>query len=90
MLKPNSGFCPLDLSSVLCPLASGFWLRLCRSRYRANICASTAVNAFFSIDHVFAVALGDSVVGAAVSASAAGDTVVVDLICHCEHLILKI
>jgi hypothetical protein len=64
-------------------------LCLSGSGNRADISASTAVNAFFSIDYVFAVALGDCVVGAAVSASTAGDTVVIDKICHFEHLILK-
>ena len=44
--------------------------------------ASSAINALFGVDNKFAVTLGDSLNRAAVSASAAGNAFVRNLVCH--------
>ena len=56
---------------------------LCLGRAnRASTLTSAAVDAGARVDNIFAVALGDSVYGAAVSASTARDAIVRNLICH--------
>ena len=51
-------------------------LLLFGSTNRASTCASAAVNAFVSIDHVFAVLFRNSANGATISTSAATETCV--------------
>ena len=57
-------------------------LLLVGSAYRANTCASAALDACTSVDNVLAIALGDSANGALTSASAAAYTRTIDYICH--------
>ena len=52
------------------------------SRYRANTCASTALNALVFVDHVFAVAGRNAGYGAFAFASTAADAIIVNNICH--------
>ena len=54
------------------------------SAYRTCALAGTAVDASGSVDNVLAVTLGNSGNGASVSASAAADAIVGNLISHCE------
>ena len=60
------------------------------SANRASAGASAAIDAGIGIDHIFAVALGDSSNGAFAGASAAGNTFVADDIGHEEHLHLNL
>ena len=53
-----------------------------RSRNGANLCASAAINAGVSVNYILAVALGNSLYGAAICAGAAGDAVITNYICH--------
>ena len=53
-----------------------------RSVNRASVCAGAAVDALVSVDYVLAVALSDSLSGAVLSASAARDAIVGNLVCH--------
>ena len=51
---------------------------------RASICARAAVNALVGIDNVLAVLLADSLNRALLSASAASDAIISNLVCHCD------
>ena len=51
---------------------------------RASICARAAVNALVRVNYVLAVLLADSLNGAFLSASAASDAIISDLVCHCD------
>ena len=57
-------------------------LALNRSRHRAVLGASAAVDAGVSVDHVLAFALSDSVDRAVAGANAAGDAIIVNNVCH--------
>ena len=59
------------------------------SAYRTYAVASTALDASLCVDLILAVALGNSVNGALVCASAAADAIVTDLISHNTNLLLK-
>ena len=52
----------------------------------ASVCARAAVDALVSVDLVLAVSLVDSLGGAVLSASAAGDAIIANLVCHCSIL----
>jgi 3-oxoacyl-ACP reductase-like protein len=52
----------------------------------ASVCARAAVDALVSVDLVLAVSLVDSLGGAVLSASAAGDAIIANLVCHCSFL----
>ena len=56
--------------------------------YWAVICASTALDALFSVVLVLAVSLGDSLYGAVICASAAADASITNYICHVFFLLL--
>ena len=58
------------------------------SAYRTYAVASTALDASLCVDLILAVALGNSVNGALVCASAAADAIVTDLISHNTNLLL--
>lgn len=61
-------------------------LFLFRSAYRAGIGTSTAFDAGFRVDYIFAVALCDSAYRARACACAASDAFVIDFISHFFHL----
>ena len=70
-------------------LPEGSWsLKLCllRSTNRAHRSASAALDAGISIDHILAVAFGNSVYGAAISAGAACDAGIINYISHSYSL----
>ena len=50
----------------------------------ASVCAGAAVDALVSVDLVLAVSLVDSLGGAVLSASAAGNAIIANLVCHCR------
>ena len=56
----------------------------------ASVCARAAVDALVSVDLVLAVSLVDSLGGAVLSASAAGDAIIANLVCHCRVLQIRI
>ena len=57
--------------------------------YGALSCATAAVDAGVSIDHILAIALRDSLYGALSCASTTFQTSVVDYICHTKILLEK-
>jgi hypothetical protein len=57
-------------------------LFLNRSANRAGTGAGAAIDAIVLIDNVLAVLFGDAAYGALVSASAAGDALIGNLVCH--------
>ena len=57
-----------------------------RCAYRANTCASAAVQTFVGIDYVLTVLFADSANGTFCSASAASDAFAGNLVCHDEFL----
>lgn len=59
-------------------------LSLLGSANRAGAFARAAVNTSVCVDNILAVALGNSVYGAAVCASATSDALIGNLICHSE------
>ena len=59
-----------------------FYLSLNRCANRAGTGAGTAIDAVVSVDNVLAVGFGDAAYGALVSASAAGDALIGNLISH--------
>ena len=61
-------------------------LLLCGSSYGTSICTAAAANALVSVDNVLAVALGNATGGASISASAASDALIRNLVCHVNNL----
>ena len=57
-------------------------LALNRSRHRAVLGASAAIDAGISVDNVLAFALGDGANRAVAGADAARDAIIVDNVCH--------
>jgi hypothetical protein len=51
---------------------------------RAGLCAVSAIDAGVSVDNELAVTLGDATNGASVSASAAANAFIRNLVCHLE------
>lgn len=62
-------------------------LSLCRSRYRAVVSASTAINAGVSVNNKLAIAFSNRTHRAVASANAARDAIVRNLVCHSFHLL---
>ena len=56
------------------------------SSYGTSICTAAAANALVSVDNVLAVTLGDAAGGASISASAASDALIRNLVCHVYYL----
>ena len=50
--------------------------------YGASVCAAAAAYASVSVDNVLVIALGDAAGGASISASAARDAIIRNLVCH--------
>ena len=65
-------------------MLSSFFVQLFSlgSTDRAGICTSTAVNAGVGINYEFAVSFGDRFNRTAALASAAGNAVITDFVCH--------
>lgn len=60
------------------------------SIYRAGVSASAAINALVSVDYVCTVTLGDGFNRAVLSASAAGNAIIRNLVCHGHDLRFRI
>jgi hypothetical protein len=60
------------------------------SANRACACTATAANALICVDYVLAVTLGNATGGACISASAAGDAFIGNLVSHCKYLHKKL
>ena len=60
-------------------------LLLCGSSNGACVSARAAAYTFISVDNVLAVTLGDATGGACISASAACDAIVGNLVCHVKE-----
>ena len=60
------------------------------SFYRANACASAAIETCVSIDNVLAVLFRDSLNRTFRSASTAADAIVSNLVCHWKYTSVKI
>ena len=54
--------------------------------YGASICTATAANASVSVDNELVSTLGDAAGGASISASAARNALIRNLVCHCSFL----
>ena len=61
-------------------------LLLNRSANRAGVCTRAAADALVSVDNVLAVTLGNARNGASISASAAANALVSNLVCHVFYL----
>ena len=61
-------------------------LFLCGSANGTSVCARAAAYAVICVDNVLAVALGNSTGGASISASAASDAIIGNLVSHFEYL----
>ncbi len=57
-------------------------LLLCGRSYRTSICTATAADALISVDNILAVTLGNATGGTCVSACAARDALIGNLVCH--------
>ena len=57
--------------------------------YGASICTATAANASVSIDNKLVSTLGDAAGGASISASAARNALVRNLVCHYRYLHIR-
>lgn len=85
-LKEYTPCIPLIFFGICVTLCISRQLFSLRSFYRASISASSAVNAFVSVDNILTVYFGDTFCGASVCASAAADAFIIDLVCHFTHL----
>ena len=60
------------------------------SIHRAGVSASAAIDALVSVDYVYAVTFRDCFSGAVLSASAAGNAIIRNLVCHGHDLRFRI
>ena len=65
-------------------------LLLGRCSYGASVCAGTTADAAVSVDNVLIATIGDAAGGASVSASAASDALIRNLVSHCKIPPLKV